>query len=163
MGHVFEVTLDGELVWDYINPEGNTGVFPQGTTPQQNSVFTAYRYGTSHPGLEDKVLIAGEPLQSGGGPPCELHTIADSTATQLNALHGQFNVTAFPNPTASHIHLISSTPGTWRVMNGLGQVVPDAHLRVNMSWTAQPGPTACTSVFLRLTRASPRIWPFVGL
>ena len=69
VGHVFEVTLDGELVWDYINPEGNTGVFPQGTTPQQNSVFRAYRYGTSHPGLEDKVLIAGEPLQSGGGPP----------------------------------------------------------------------------------------------
>ena len=123
VGHVFEVTLDGELVWDYINPEGNTGVFPQGTTPQQNSVFRAYRYGTSHPGLEDKVLIAGEPLQSGGGPPCELHTIADSTATQLNALHGQFNVTAFPNPTESHIHLVSSTPGTWRVMNGLGQVV----------------------------------------
>jgi hypothetical protein len=43
-GRLFEVTAEGELVWEYINPyfSGPT------TRDQQNSVFRAYRYPSDH-------------------------------------------------------------------------------------------------------------------
>ena len=122
-GHLFEVTLEGEVVWDYVNPEGNAGIFPQGTTPQQNAVFRAYRYGAEYPGLEDKELVGSAPLQGGGGAPCELYASVDSTVTQMDILDGQTNISAFPNPTSSRISLTSSVPGTWHVINNLGQTM----------------------------------------
>lgn len=122
-GHLFEVTLEGELVWDYVNPEGNAGVFPQGTTPQQNAVFRAYRYGADYPGLEDKDLVASAPLQGGGGAPCELYADVDSTVTHVGTLVNRANISAFPNPTTSHINLTSSLSGTWVVFNHLGQTM----------------------------------------
>ena len=58
-GHFFEVTADGRLVWEYINPV--TKVF--GTVkilmdalPMVNSAFRAYRYGADHPALKGKDL-----------------------------------------------------------------------------------------------------------
>jgi glucose dehydrogenase len=38
-GRLFEVTLDGELVWEYVNP-----YFGEGPTGPNNRVFRAYRY-----------------------------------------------------------------------------------------------------------------------
>ncbi|HEX2928701.1 MAG TPA: aryl-sulfate sulfotransferase [Candidatus Binatia bacterium] len=38
-GRFFEVTLDGELVWEFVNP-----YFGEGPTGQNNRVFRAYRY-----------------------------------------------------------------------------------------------------------------------
>ena len=122
-GHLFEVTLEGELVWDYVNPEGNAGVFPQGTTPQQNAVFRAYRYGAEYPGLEDKELVAGAPLQGGGGAPCELYANVDSTVTQVGTFDDRANIAAFPSPTTSRINLTSPSPGTWHIFNNRGQIV----------------------------------------
>ena len=123
LGHLFEVTLEGELVWDYINPEGNAGVFPQGTTPQQNSVFRAYRYGANHPGLEGKDLTASDPLQGIGGAPCELFANVDSTVTSTSPIDVVQAVQAFPNPTPSKVHLKSPSAGVWHVMNVRGHLL----------------------------------------
>jgi hypothetical protein len=38
-GRLFEVTRDGELVWEYVNP-----YFGEGPTGPNNRVFRAYRY-----------------------------------------------------------------------------------------------------------------------
>ena len=38
-GRLFEVTRDGELVWEYVNP-----YFGDGPTGPNNRVFRAYRY-----------------------------------------------------------------------------------------------------------------------
>ena len=122
-GHLFEVTLEGELVWDYVNPEGNAGVFPQGTEPLQNAVFRAYRYGPDYPGLEDKELVASAPLQGGGVASCELYAEEDSTTTQAGTWGSRPHLAAFPNPVTSSINLTSSQPGTWQIVNQLGQTV----------------------------------------
>jgi len=58
-GHIFEVTSDGELVWDYINPSTKEyGIleFVPDSYPMTNSVFRAYRYGPEHPAFADKDL-----------------------------------------------------------------------------------------------------------
>jgi hypothetical protein len=62
-GHFFEVTSDGTLVWDYINPitkdYGIIDVMPDGL-PMINQVFRAYRYGL------DYAAFAGRKLTTKG-------------------------------------------------------------------------------------------------
>jgi hypothetical protein len=64
-GHVFQVTPDGDVVWEYIVPV-MTGL-PEGATPDQvfrktmsdtddNSIFTAHWIAPDHPGLVGKDL-----------------------------------------------------------------------------------------------------------
>jgi hypothetical protein len=57
-GHLFEVTSDGALVWEYISPvtrEGALKVMPD-SLPMTNSVFRASRYTTDHPSLRGRDL-----------------------------------------------------------------------------------------------------------
>ena len=57
-GHFFEVTAEGELVWEYINPvtrDGALKVLPD-SLPMSNAVFRAYRYTADHPALKGKDL-----------------------------------------------------------------------------------------------------------
>jgi outer membrane protein assembly factor BamB len=57
-GRLFEVTTNGEVVWEYVNPYFN------GPTPrdQRNSVFRAYRYPRDHivRSMERAGVIAGD-------------------------------------------------------------------------------------------------------
>jgi hypothetical protein len=63
-GHFFEVTQDGEVVWEYINPVGGGfGVMPGARTIQKDadgmmtfSVFRCIRYGSDHPAFAGKDL-----------------------------------------------------------------------------------------------------------
>jgi hypothetical protein len=50
-GHFFEVTSQGELVWEYINPITRAGAVKtlSDVLPMTNSVFRAFRYGPDHP------------------------------------------------------------------------------------------------------------------
>ena len=52
-GRFFEVTAEGDVVWEYVNPYfGGPAI--------QNQVFRAYRYGVDYAGL------AGRNLRPGG-------------------------------------------------------------------------------------------------
>ena len=57
-GHFFEVTPEGELVWEYINPITRDGVVKvlRDSLPMTNAVFRVYRYGADHPALSGKDL-----------------------------------------------------------------------------------------------------------
>jgi len=57
-GHLFEVTAQGELAWEYVNPvtrEGALKVMPD-SLPMANSVFRALRYTADHPALKGRNL-----------------------------------------------------------------------------------------------------------
>jgi len=58
-GHLFEVTAEGELAWEYINPItrqlGTVEVMPD-CLPMTNALFRAYRYTADHPALQGKDL-----------------------------------------------------------------------------------------------------------
>jgi outer membrane protein assembly factor BamB len=62
-GHLFEVTTEGEVVWEYINPLTNAGPknwiedapFPP-TATEANDFFRAHRYGPDYPALAGKDL-----------------------------------------------------------------------------------------------------------
>jgi phosphatidylethanolamine-binding protein (PEBP) family uncharacterized protein len=57
-GHLFEVTPDGRLVWEYINPITRDGAVKLlgDVLPMTNSVFRAFRYGAGHASLKGRNL-----------------------------------------------------------------------------------------------------------
>jgi hypothetical protein len=57
-GHFFEVTADGQLVWEYINPITRDGAVKVlgDVLPMTNSVFRAYRYAADHPAFKGRDL-----------------------------------------------------------------------------------------------------------
>jgi len=57
-GHIFEVTTDKEVVWEYLNPitrDGTPKTILKGG--EASNVFRAYRYGPDYPGLAGKKLV----------------------------------------------------------------------------------------------------------
>jgi hypothetical protein len=62
-GRFFEVKGDGDLVWDYVNPVGRTGVAAQGGSPLGNGVFKVRRYPPDFPGFNGRALEPGDPVE----------------------------------------------------------------------------------------------------
>ena len=63
IGHLFEVTPQGETVWQYVNPMVRDGILAQGEVPGKdarghlwNAVFKAHRYAPDYPGLVGREL-----------------------------------------------------------------------------------------------------------
>lgn len=57
-GHLFEVTPDGTLAWEYINPITRDGAVKTlgDVLPMTNSLFRAHRVGLDHPALKGRDL-----------------------------------------------------------------------------------------------------------
>ena len=63
-GHLFEVTPEGEVVWEYINPVGDrTGdkyaihtIMTDAAGERYNALFKCVRYPLDYPGLDGKDL-----------------------------------------------------------------------------------------------------------
>ncbi len=57
-GHLFEVTQDKEIVWDFVNPVAgqNMACTVGGFSRAFNMIHRAYHYGKDYPGLEGKDL-----------------------------------------------------------------------------------------------------------
>jgi hypothetical protein len=70
-GHLFEVTSDKEVVWEYLNPVASSGVYTTQTdaTGGNFAVFRCLRYGPDFPTLVGKNLISMGPISgdTGGG------------------------------------------------------------------------------------------------
>jgi hypothetical protein len=63
IGHLFEITPAGEMVWQYVNPMVRGGILAQGELPGKdmrghlwNAVFKVYRYAPDYPGLAGRDL-----------------------------------------------------------------------------------------------------------
>jgi hypothetical protein len=57
-GHIFEVTAEGKLAWEYINPVTRDGAVKTlgDVLPMTNSIFRAYRFGLDHPAFKGRDL-----------------------------------------------------------------------------------------------------------
>ena len=54
MGRIFEVTSDGDIVWEYVSPftiHRNAGP----TTGEQSTIFRAYRYAPDSPQIRGRL------------------------------------------------------------------------------------------------------------
>ncbi len=101
MGHLFEVTEAGSIVWEYVVPQATApgGAFG---APRQvysslnqgygNSTFRAHRYGANYPGLAGKDLTAG--ATATGRLPGSLDQYPDTTPAPAPTGWGTSGLTA---------------------------------------------------------------------
>ena len=85
-GQLFEVTADGTVVWEYINPAtqaGNLAVM-QDSYPMTNSVFRAYRFTADYPGLAGKTLTSKNTIT--GRTPDYLTPAGIASSNQTNGV-----------------------------------------------------------------------------
>lgn len=61
--HFFEVTRDGQIVWDYQNTVGVNGPLTQGELFSNAFIFKAIRYPANYPAFNDKTINATEPIE----------------------------------------------------------------------------------------------------
>ncbi len=91
-GTFHEVTLNKELVWSYINPDGLNGPVSQGENPMQNMVFKIERYSPEFKGFEGKELVTGYPVELNPYPSvCELFDPLFAHLDLKVFLEGPFN------------------------------------------------------------------------
>lgn len=70
VGHLFDVTREGETVWQYVNPMVRGGILAQGEVPGKdvrghlwNAVFKVHRYARDYPGLAGRNLTRGDVIE----------------------------------------------------------------------------------------------------
>jgi hypothetical protein len=110
-GHFFEVTSDGDIVWDYISPVSIDGPMTQGDEPggmppqgNPNSVFRISRYSPDYSGLNNLTLDAGDPIELNPlNYECELFT-------SLDAISGNFCPSIYPNPVKNNVNISLNRP-----------------------------------------------------
>ncbi|MBD3331398.1 hypothetical protein GF356_01000 [candidate division GN15 bacterium] len=64
-GYLFEVTNDGEVVWEYQNSVDGDGPIQQGAEPHQANmqVFRCHRYPLDYPAFDGRSLQPGAPIE----------------------------------------------------------------------------------------------------
>lgn len=63
LGHFFEINENGQIVWEYINPDSGSGILSQGDEGLDIAVFRAFKYSKDYPAFDNKDLTAGNPIE----------------------------------------------------------------------------------------------------
>lgn len=115
-GRFFEVTQEGELVWEYVNPVNNFGPVIQGNSIGSNSVFKVVRYAPDYPAFADRMLMPGAPIEI---DPLPSDCITSTEDIVFSA------VKLYPNPARDllTVELNAWRKVNWTILNTVGQVI----------------------------------------
>lgn len=116
-GRILEIDEAGNLVWEYVNPVLPNGFAEQGDTPENNSVFRAYRYATDYPAFAGRDLSDGVRL--------ELNPfVSPCMNTNTASIETQNNLFLYPNP-AQNLLQVDNLPesGKFSICTLLGSEV----------------------------------------
>ncbi|MCH1575130.1 MAG: aryl-sulfate sulfotransferase [Flavobacteriales bacterium] len=141
-GHLFEITPDGETVWEYITAYSQFGAATQGENPFGNSTFRAYRYAPGYAAFEGRDMTPGEPVELNPLPfDCALYPAPVDTSTSgMSSLAGGETWAAYPNPSNGSFTISSPQAGLWRLLDGTGRTRAQGHLL--------EGRNSCTSLYI---------------
>ena len=129
-GHLFEVTPEGEMVWEYVTAYNQFGAIAEGGNPFGNSTFRAYRYAPDHPAFTGRDMTPGDPVESNPLPfDCQLYPAPVDTTTQV-VEEADLALRIGPNPVADVLHVTAARPLTWILLDVTGRpVLPPAEVR----------------------------------
>ncbi len=105
-GHLYELDSLDQQVWKYVNPTGPNGmIISQGSPAASNTLFRAYRYGTSYPAFSNRNLSPRSPIET--NPIASNCTVSTSLNDHANFLDN--NVTIIQNPIINELKIESNT------------------------------------------------------
>ncbi len=122
-GKFFEIDVNDEIVWEYINPVQLNGPISQGTTAGNNIVFRCTYYAPDFAGFTGRDLTPGAPIELDPLTySCEMVTGINEQWTMDN---GQWQV--FPNPAHTKLNIVFESDGSpyreIKIMDARGQTV----------------------------------------
>lgn len=120
-GRLFEITPEGDIVWEYITAYSQFGAVIQGENPIGNSTFRAYRYAPEHPAFDGRDMSPGDPVESNPLPfDCQLYPASKDTTVQ-GLFTEEIELTFGPNPAQSILRLESNFPICWTIRDMAGR------------------------------------------
>ena len=106
-GRFFEITANGDLVWEYINPvSAINGPMQQGQDPTQNAIFRATRYSAYYPAFEGKDLTPGFPIEVN---PLPTDCVIYEMPVSVNDARQLVGVKLQNNPISNEVNLMNET------------------------------------------------------
>lgn len=97
-GYFFEIDINDNIVWEYINPVSSNGPLAQGDIPILNLTFRAHKYSENYPAFVGRNLIPGDPIELNFDIGfCELLAVSEYSITNL--------LTVYPNPTSKTVYI----------------------------------------------------------
>lgn len=118
-GTFSEIDSIGNLLWNYINPIGNTGIMTQGTKPAQNAVFRCSFYPNSYSGFAGHSLVPNKIIEDTNS--------LSATCNQATSIDGnriESDISIYPNPTKGIINILFNCPISenmrMELFNGMG-------------------------------------------
>ncbi|MCF8465303.1 MAG: aryl-sulfate sulfotransferase [Flavobacteriales bacterium] len=134
-GHIFEVSHDGAVVWDYVNPEEQWAILGStdpitvlnGGAFHSNMVFRAEKYPADFSGFAGKDLSTGVQLES--------NPILDNCdgVVGVQSSNSEISFTMYPNPTTGFVTFENLDGARLSVYNSAGQLVLKQNLIGNLS------------------------------
>jgi len=111
---LFEVTNSGTIAWKYINPVSESGPIIQGIVSETTTLGRVQKYSTDYPGLLDKDLTPGLPI--------ELYPV--QLADEQSIPQNYYLYNNYPNPfnatTTIKFEILQSSKVTLTIYNLLG-------------------------------------------
>ena len=121
-GHLFEVTSEGEMVWEYVTAYNQFGAIAEGGNPFGNSTFRAYRYAPDHPAFDGRDMTPGDPVESNPLPfDCQLYPAPVDTNIQMTN-EVEWHVRIGPNPAAHILHVTAEWPVSLTLRDMMGRL-----------------------------------------
>jgi len=118
-GTFFEVNSDGQIVWEYINPDSQRGVLTQGDSPKDNNaydnlVFRATKYSMDYPAFVDKDLTAVETIEvNPNGVSCSVITSVEDNLSE--------DLVIYPQPAIDNLTIKGVS--SFKILNLQGQIL----------------------------------------
>ena len=139
-GHLFEITPDGETVWEYITAYSQFGAATQGENPFGNSTFRAYRYAPDYAAFEGRDMTPGDPVELNPLPfDCMLYPAEiDTSVSTASNLSQESSWLAFPNPSNGSFTLYSPVPARWSLSDSAGRIWAEGTLGAGHNSCSSP-------------------------
>jgi hypothetical protein len=126
-GRIFEVTHEGQVVWEYVNPEtqlgviGSTDPIPSagGGAFQGNIVFRAEKYPADFPGFDGHDLSMGTTLEADPVLDCLVLSLAPVTGPA---------VSLYPNPAYGQVVIKNMDRAFMSVFDHMGRMLSSRRL-----------------------------------
>ena len=96
-GYFFEIDSNGDIVWEYINPDSTNGILTQGDTPSFNLVFRALRFDETYAAFDGRDLTPGDPI--------ELNFDISGCSLSVDQVDISDSFNLYPNPTTGIVQI----------------------------------------------------------
>lgn len=123
-GKLFEITPEGDIVWEYTTAYNQWGAISQGDNPFGTATFRAYRYAPDYAAFAGRDMTPGDPVEGNPLPfDCTLYPAPIDTSGTTGLEAGVVEFLFGPNPVDHALFVRSPVPVALRLTDLSGRTL----------------------------------------